>query len=181
MQDSIVPENLPDAALLGAAVLLEPDATVVVAVFDVTILVADAVVVPECVTDVEAEDTVWVTIPEEALSTRILAPEGRAELATRIDEVTPDTTEATRTEPLDTAAEAFDDAADTAEVARGTLDETVKAKLDRALDWLGVGIGATVVGAATDARDDAGSTIWRTPVKAEETIAELTAKSLKLA
>lgn len=182
MQDSIVPEMLPDAPLLGAAVLLGVPDAVVVAAVDVTVLVADAVVVTEPVTDVEAvEDTVRVTSPEEALSTRMLTPEGTAELATSTDVVTPDTTEATRTEPLDTAAEALDDAADTAEVARATLDETTEAKLDRALVGLGVGIVATVAEAATDARDVADATIWLTPDKAEETITEFTAKSLKLA
>lgn len=182
MQDSIVPEILPDDALLGAAVLLEVADAVVVAAFDVTVLVVDAVVVPEFVTDVETvEDTVRVTSPEEELSTRMLAPEGMAELATRTDVVTPDTTEATRTEPLDTAAEAFDDAADTAEVARATLDETTEAKLDRALVGLGVGMVAMVAEAATDARDVADATIWLTPDKAEETITEFTAESLKLA
>lgn len=183
MQDSIVPEMLPDAALLGAAVLLVvPDATVAVDALDVTILVVDAVVVPVFVTDVEAvEETVRVTSPEEALSTSMLAPEGRAELATRTDVVTPDTTEATRTEPLDMAAEACDDAADTAEVARATLDETTEAKLDRALVGLGVGIGPVAAVAATDARDVADATSWLTPDKAEEAIAEFTATSLKLA
>lgn len=182
MQDSIVPEMLPDAALLGAAVLLEVPDAVVVAAFDVTVLVPDAVVVTEPAADVEAvEDTVRVTSPEEALSTRMLTPEGTAELATSTDVVTPDTTEATRTEPLDTAAEAFDDAADTAEVARATLDETTEAKLDRALVGLGVGIVATVAEAATDARDVADATIWLTADEAEETITEFTAKSLKLA
>lgn len=172
MKDSIVPEMLTDAALLGAAVLLGvPDATVAVPAFDVTVLVVDAVVVPEFVTDVEAvEETVRVTSPEEALSTSMLAPEGRAELATRTDVDTPDTTEATRTEPLDMAAEARDDAADTAEVARATLDETTEAKLDRALVKSGVGIGAVAAVAATDARDVADATIWLTPDKAEETI-----------
>lgn len=171
MQDSIVPEMLPGAALLGAAVLLLPDATVVVAALDVTILVVDAVVVPEFVTDVEAvEETVRVTSPEEALSTSMLAPEGRAVLATRTDVVRPDTTEAIRTEPLDMAAEACDDAADTAEVARATLDETTEAKLDRALVRLGVGIGAVAAVAATDARDVADATIWLTADEAEETI-----------
>lgn len=182
MQDSIVPEMLPDAALLGAAVLVEDADAVVVAAVDVTVLVPDAVVVTEPVADVETvEDTVRVTSPEEALSTRMLTPEGTAELATSTDVVTPDTTEATRTEPLDTAAEAFDDAADTAEVARATLDETTEAKLDRALVGLGVGIVATVAEAATDARDVADATIWLTADEAEETITEFTAKSLKLA
>lgn len=182
MQDSIVPEMLPDAALLGAAVLVEDADAVVVAAVDVTVLVPDAVVVTEPVADVETvEGTVRVTSPEEALSTRMLTPEGTAELATSTDVVTPDTTEATRTEPLDTAAEAFDDAADTAEVARATLDETTEAKLDRALVGLGVGIVATVAEAATDARDVADATIWLTADEAEETITEFTAKSLKLA
>lgn len=182
MQDSIVPEMLPDAALLGAAVLVEDADAVVVAAVDVTVLVPVAVVVTEPVADVETvEGTVRVTSPEEALSTRMLTPEGTAELATSTDVVTPDTTEATRTEPLDTAAEAFDDAADTAEVARATLDETTEAKLDRALVGLGVGIVATVAEAATDARDVADATIWLTADEAEETITELTAKSLKLA
>lgn len=183
MQDSIVPEMLPDAALLGAAVLLVvTDATVAVDALDVTVLTVDAVVAPVIVTDVEAvEETVRVTSPEEALSTSMLAPEGRAELATRTDVVTPDTTEATRTEPLDMAAEACDDAADTAEVARATLDETTEAKLDRALVRLGVGIGPVAAVAATDARDVADATSWLTPDKAEEAIAEFTATSLKLA
>lgn len=182
MQDSIMPEMLPDAALLGAAVLLGVADPVVVAAVDVTILVVDAVVVTEPVPDVETvEVTERVTSPEEALSTRMLTPEGTAELATSTDVVTPDTTEATRTEPLDTAAEALDDAADTAEVARATLDETTEAKLDRALVWLGVGIVATVAEAATDARDVADATIWFTADEAEETITEFTAKSLKLA
>lgn len=164
-QDSHVPDMLADAALLGAAVLLlVPVGTVVVAPLDVTVLVPDTVVVPECDTDVEAvEDTVRVTSPEEALSTRMLAPEGRAEVATRTDVDTPDTTEATSTDPLETAAEACDDAADKAEVARATLDEITEAKLDRALVGLGVGIGATEAVAATDARDVADSTIWLTP------------------
>lgn len=112
-------EMLPDAALLGATVLLAVlDATVVVAAVDVTALVTDAVVVPEFVTDVEAvEGTVRVTSPEEALSDRMLAPEEWVEVGTRTDVVTPDTTEEIRTEPLDTAAEALEDAADTDEVA----------------------------------------------------------------
>lgn len=183
MQDSIVPEMLPDAALLGAAVLLGvTDATVAVDALEVTVLTVDAVVAPVIVNDVEAvEETVRVTSPEEALSTSMLAPEGRAELATRTDVVTPDTTEATRTEPLDMAAEACDDAADTAEVARATLDETTEAKLDRALVRLGVGIGPVAAVAATDARDVADATSWLTPDKAEEEIAEFTATSLKLA
>lgn len=177
MQDSIVPEMLPDAALLGAAVLLEvPDATVAVDVLAVTVFVPDAVVVPEFVTDVEpVDDTVRVTSPEEALSERMLTPEG-----TRTDVVTPDTTEATRTEPFDMAAEAFDDAADTAEVARATLDETIDTKLDRPLVGLRVGIGATVAEAATDARDVADATIWLTPDKAEETIPEFAAESCEI-
>lgn len=162
--------------------LLVPEGTVVVAPLDVTVFVADAVVVPEFVTDVEAvEDTVRVTSPEEVLSTRMLVPEWRAELATRTDVDTPDTTEATRTEPLVTAAEAFDDAADKTEVERATLDEITEAKLDRALVGLGMGIGETVAVAATDARDVADATIWLTPDKAEETITEFTAKNLKLA
>lgn len=180
-QDSIEPEMLPDAALLGAAVLLpDADATVVVAALDVTVFVADAVVVPEFVTDVEAvEETVRVTSPEDALSERMLTPE--AEVGTRTDVDTPDTTEAIRTEPLDTAADAFEDAADTAEVAWATLDDTTETKLDRALVGLRVGIGATVAVAATDARDVADATIWLTPDKAEETIPEFAAKSLTLA
>ena len=183
MQDSIVPEMLTDAALLGAAVLLGvPDATVVVARLVVSVLVKDAVVEPEFVTDVEAvEDEVRVTSPEEALSERMLTPEERAEVGTRTDDVTPDTTEATRTEPFDTAAEAFDDAADTAEVAWATLDDTTETKLGRALVGLRVGIGATVAEAATDARDVADATIWLAPDKAEETIPEFAAESLQLA
>lgn len=183
MQDSHVPEMLPDTALLGAAVLLlVPDPAVVVAPLDVTVLVVDAVVVAEFVTDVEAvEDTVRVTSPEEELSTRMLAPEGTAELATRTDVDTPDTTEATRTEPLETAAVAFDDAADRTEVAWATLDEITEAKLDKALVGLGMGIGETVAVAATEARDVADATIWLTPDKAEETITEFAATRLKLA
>ena len=182
MQDPHVPEMLPDTALLGAAVLLAvADDAVVVALLDVPELDAGTVVVPECVVDaVAVDDTVRVTSPEEALSTRMLAPEGRAEVATRTDVDTPDTTEATRTEPLETAAEALDDAADKTEVARATLDETTEAKLDRALVGLGIGIGATVAVAATDARDVADATIWLTSDKAEETITEFTATRLKL-
>lgn len=182
MQDPHVPEMLPDTALLGAAVLLVvADVDVVVALLAVPELDADTVVVPECVVDAVAVDaTVRVTSPEEALSTRMLAPEGRAEVATRTDVDTPDTTEATRTEPLETAAEALDDAADKTEVARATLDETREAKLDRALVGLGIGIGATVAVAATDARDVADATIWLTSDKAEETITEFTATRLKL-
>lgn len=160
MQDSHRPDMLPDTPpALGAAVLLVVlDA--VVAELDVTVFVADAVVVPEFVTDVEAvEDTVWVTRPEEELSTRMLAPEGRAEVATRTDVDTPDTTDATRTEALETAADALEDAADKTEVAWATFDEITEAKLDRALVGLGVGMGATVAVAASDAREVADATI----------------------
>lgn len=165
MQDSHMPDMLPDTPpALGAAVLLVGPDAVVVPAWVVTVAVAEAVVVPECVADVEAvEVAVWVTSPEEALSERMLAPEGRAELATRTDVDTPDTTDATSTEPLETAAEAFDDAADTAEVARATFDEMTEAKLDRALVGLGMGMGATEAVAATDARDVADATIWLTP------------------
>lgn len=161
MQDSHRPDMLPDTPpALGAAVLLLALDAVVVAALDVTVFVADAVVVPEFVTDVEAvEDTVWVTRPEEELSTRMLAPEGRAEVASRTDVVTPDTTDATRTEPLETAADALEEAADKTEVAWATFDEIAEAKLDRALVGLGVGIGATVAVAATDAREVADATI----------------------
>lgn len=186
MQDSHWPEMLRDTPPLGAAVLLllPPvpvfDA-VVVAALDVTVFVADAVVVPEFVTDVEAvEDAVWVTSPEDELSTRMLAPEGSDEVATRTDVDTPDTTDATRTEPLETAADALEEAADKIEVAWATFDEITEAKLDRALVWLGVGMGATVAVAATDARELADTTILLTPVKAEETITEFSANRLKL-
>lgn len=186
MQDSHMPDMLPDTPpVLGAAVLLLVPAAVVVAALDVTVLVPDAVVVPEFATDVEAvEDTVRVTSPEEALSTRMLAPEGRAELATRTDVDTPETTEATRTEALETAAEALEDAAedaaDTAEVAMATFDETTEAKLDRALVGFGMGMGAVVAVAATDARDVADALRLLTPDKADETIAEFAAKHSKL-
>lgn len=182
MQDSHKPD-IPDTPPLGAAVLL-PVAVfdaVVVAALDVTVFVADAVVVPEFVTDVEAvEDAVWVTDPEEELSTRMLAPEGTAEVATSTDVDTPETTDATRTEPLETAADALEEAADKTEVAWATFDEITEAKLDRALVGLGVGMGATVAVAASDARELADSTILLTPVKAEETIAEFSANRLKL-
>lgn len=178
MQDSNVLEMLPDAALVGAAVLLlVPDA--LVAPLDVAVLDADAVVVPERVADPVAdpeavEDPVWVTSPEEVLAERMLDPEGRAELATRTEVDTPLTTDATRTEPLETAAETFDDAADTAEVATAAFDEITETKLDRALVGLGTEMGATVAEAATDARDVADATIWLTPAKAEEATTELT-------
>lgn len=182
MQDSHKPD-IPDTPPLGAAVLL-PVAVfdaVVVAALDVTVFVADAVVVPEFVTDVEAvEDAVWVTDPEEELSTRMLAPEGTAEVATSTDVDTPETTDATRTEPLETAADALEEAADKTEVTWATFDEITEAKLDRALVGLGVGMGATVAVAASDARELADSTILLTPVKAEETIAEFSANRLKL-
>lgn len=89
---------------------------------------------------------------------------------------------ATRTEALETAADALEDAADTTEVARATFDETTEAKLDRALVGLGMGMGMgeIVALAATDARDVADATIWLTPDKADETIAEFTAERLKL-
>ena len=181
MQDSHRPDMLPETPPLGAAVLLVFDAVEAAAELDVTVFVADAVVVPEFVTDIEAvEDTVWVTSPEEELSTRMLAPEGRAEEATRTDVDTPDTTDATRTEPLETAADALEEAADKTEVAWATFDEITEAKLDKALVWLGVGMGATVAVAATDARELADTTIWLTPVKAEETITEFSANRLKL-
>lgn len=61
------------------------------------------------------------------------------------------------------------------------MDDTNETKLGRALDGLRVGIGATVAVAATDARDVADATIWLTPDKAEETIPEFAAASLKLA
>lgn len=181
MQDSHKPD-IPDTPPLGAAVLL-PVAVfdaVVVAALDVTVFVADAVVVPEFVTDVEAvEDAVWVTDPEEELSTRMLAPEGTAEVATSTDVDTPETTDATRTEPLETAADALEEAADKTEVTWATFDEITE-KLDRTLLGLGVGMGATVAVAASDARELADSTILLTPVKAEETIAEFSANRLKL-
>lgn len=186
MQDSHKPD-IPDTPPLGAAVLLLPvavfDAELVaaLAVLAVTDFVADTVVVPEFVTDVEAvEDTVWVTDPEEELSTRMLAPEGTAEVATSTDVDTPETTDATRTEPLETAADALEEAADKTEVTWATFDEITEAKLDRALVGLGVGMGATVAVAASDARELADSTILLTPVKAEETIAEFSANRLKL-
>lgn len=185
MQDSHKPD-IPDTPPLGAAVLLPVavfDAVLVaaLAVLAVTDFVADTVVVPEFVTDVEAvEDTVWVTDPEEELSTRMLAPEGTAEVATSTDVDTPETTDATRTEPLETAADALEEAADKTEVTWATFDEITEAKLDRALVGLGVGIGATVAVAASDARELADSTILLTPVKAEETIAEFAANRLKL-
>lgn len=186
MQDSHKPD-IPDTPPLGAAVLLLPvavfDAVLVaaLAVLAVTDFVADTVVVPEFVTDVEAvEDTVWVTDPEEELSTRMLAPEGTAEVATSTDVDTPETTDATRTEPLETAADALEEAADKTEVTWATFDEITEAKLDRALVGLGVGMGATVAVAASDARELADSTILLTPVKAEETIAEFSANRLKL-
>lgn len=185
MQDSHKPD-IPDTPPLGAAVLLPVavfDAVLVaaLAVLAVTDFVADTVVVPEFVTDVEAvEDTVWVTDPEEELSTRMLAPEGTAEVATSTDVDTPETTDATRTEPLETAADALEEAADKTEVTWATFDEITEAKLDRALVGLGVGMGATVAVAASDARELADSTILLTPVKAEETIAEFAANRLKL-
>lgn len=182
MQDSHKPD-IPDTPPLGAAVLL-PVAVfdaVLVTVLAVTDFVADTVVVPEFVTDVEAvEDTVWVTDPEEELSTRMLAPEGTAEVATSTDVDTPETTDATRTEPLETAADALEEAADKTEVTWATFDEITEAKLDKALVGLGVGMGATVAVAASDARELADSTILLTPVKAEETIAEFSANRLKL-
>lgn len=184
MQDSHKPD-IPDTPPLGAAVLLLlPVAVfdaVVVAALDVTVFVPDAVVVPEFVTEVKAvEDPVWVTDPEEELSTRMLAPEGMAEVATRTDVDTPETTDATRTEPLETAADALEEAADKTEVTWATFDEITEAKLDRALVGLGVGMGATVAVAASDARELADTTILLTPVKAEETIAEFSANHLKL-
>lgn len=184
MQDSHKPD-IPDTPPLGAAVLLLlPVAVfdaVVVAALDVTVFVADAVVVPEFVTDVKAvEDPVWVTDPEEELSTRMLAPEGMAEVATSTDVDTPETTDATRTEPLETAADALEEAADKTEVTWATFDEITEAKLDRALVGLGVGMGATMAVAASDARELADTTILLTPVKAEETIAEFSANHLKL-
>lgn len=184
MQDSHKPD-IPDTPPLGAAVLLLlPVAVfdaVVVAALDVTVFVPDAVVVPEFVTEVKAvEDPVWVTDPEEELSTRMLAPEGMAEVATSTDVDTPETTDATRTEPLETAADALEEAADKTEVTWATFDEITEAKLDRALVGLGVGMGATVAVAASDARELADTTILLTPVKAEETIAEFSANHLKL-
>lgn len=184
MQDSHKPD-IPDTPPLGAAVLLLlPVAVfdaVVVAALDETVFVADAVVVPEFVTDVKAvEDPVWVTDPEEELSTRTLAPEGMAEVATSTDVDTPETTDATRTEPLETAADALEEAADKTEVTWATFDEITEEKLDRALVGLGVGMGATVAVAASDARELADTTILLTPVKAEETIAEFSANHLKL-